>query len=246
MTLLKAENISVKIGESLILNQINLNITGNEIIGIIGPNGCGKTTFFNTISGFIPPATGDIYYNNCNISKLEPHQRAKLGIGRAFQNFGIFREMSLMENMICALEGKNGSIKSFFPWSKSHRKNKNIASEYLAQINLQDKLHMKAANLSGGQMRLLEIMRTLAAGADLFLLDEPTAGVSPKMKEDVAGIINKLRELNKTILIIEHDINFIQKFCQRIVVFDSGKILLDDSPENVRNNKQLQEIYFGS
>lgn len=95
-------------------------------------------------------------------------------------------------------------------------------------------------------MRLLEIIRTLAFEAELFLLDEPTAGVSPKMKDDVAGIIRKLKELGKTVLVIEHDINFIQKFCSRIIVLDIGRIVLDDTPDRVRQHELLQEIYFGS
>ena len=95
-------------------------------------------------------------------------------------------------------------------------------------------------------MRLLEIIRTLAFGAELFLLDEPTSGVSPKMKEQVAGLIGKLKEMKKTVLIIEHDMAFIQKFCDRILVLDEGTVILDDTPENVRSNPKLQEIYFGN
>jgi ABC-type branched-subunit amino acid transport system ATPase component len=117
--------------------------------------------------------------------------------------------------------------------------------EFLKEVKLETKADSKAGSLSGGQMRLLEIIRTLAFGADLFLLDEPTAGVSPRMKDDVAGLIKKLQGIGKTVLIIEHDINFIQKFCNRIIVLNEGRVVLDDTPELVRKNEQLKEIYFG-
>ena len=116
---------------------------------------------------------------------------------------------------------------------------------FLREVALEKKALDKAGSLSGGQMRLLEIVRTLALGADLFLLDEPTAGVSPRMKDDIAKSIKSLQALGKTVLIIEHDINFIQKFCDRIVVLEEGRVVLDDSPERVRNDVRLQEIYFG-
>jgi ABC-type branched-subunit amino acid transport system ATPase component len=116
---------------------------------------------------------------------------------------------------------------------------------FLKDVGLDGKAREKASSLSGGQMRLLEIVRTLALGSDLFLLDEPTAGVSPRMKEDIAQSIRNLQSMGKTVLIIEHDITFIQKFCDRIVVLEEGRVVLDDTPERVRSDERLQEIYFG-
>ena len=117
--------------------------------------------------------------------------------------------------------------------------------ERLREIHLEAKALNKASSLSGGQMRLLEIMRTVAAGAEVFLLDEPTAGVSPRMKDDVTEIIRRLQALKKTVLIIEHDITFIERFCGRIVVLNEGHVVLDDIPERVRADERLKEIYFG-
>jgi branched-chain amino acid transport system ATP-binding protein len=162
-----------------------------------------------------------------------------------FQNFGIFREMTLLENIQIALESRRDAPSGFWPWSKVTKQLQEEAMTFLQEIHLEEKALHKAGALSGGQMRLLEIARTLAVGADLFLLDEPTAGVSPRMKDDIAGSIKRLQELGKTVLIIEHDITFIQRFCNRIVVLEEGRIVLDDSPERVRNDARLQEIYFG-
>lgn len=119
------------------------------------------------------------------------------------------------------------------------------ARELLKQVGLERRGKEKASSLSGGQLRLLEIIRALAFGAELFLLDEPTAGVSPKMKDDVMRLLKKLQEMGKTVVIIEHDIDFIQKFVRRIVVMDQGRIVLDGKPGKVRGDKKLQEIYFG-
>jgi ABC-type branched-subunit amino acid transport system ATPase component len=151
--------------------------------------------------------------------------------------------MSLVENILLALEGSSSGKANAAKVGLAEMKTRSI--EFLKEVKLETKADSKAGSLSGGQMRLLEIIRTLAFGADLFLLDEPTAGVSPRMKDDVAGLIKKLQGIGKTVLIIEHDINFIQKFCNRIIVLNEGRVVLDDTPELVRKNEQLKEIYFG-
>ena len=243
--MLTLSNITVSIHHSHILNGISCSFQRGETVGIIGPNGSGKTTLFNCISGFVPCGSGDIKLNEDLITPLAPHVRARRGLGRVFQNFGIFRDMSLLENMLVALESRRGAKRSFLPWSRTTTENKRIALDYLAEVNLSDKALLKAGSLSGGQMRLLEIVRTLAVGADIFLLDEPTAGVSPRMKEDIVLLIRRLQSLGKTILIIEHDITFIQKFCSRIIVLNEGRIEIDDIPERVRADERLKDIYFG-
>ncbi|MCO6430486.1 MAG: ABC transporter ATP-binding protein [Deltaproteobacteria bacterium] len=244
--MLKIASISLQIGGSAILKEVALSIDAGEMVGLIGPNGSGKTSLFNCISGFAVPQRGSIFFNGIDITNAPPAARAAHGIGRVFQNFGIFREMSLLENMLTALESRDRTAASLWPWSKTTRTHREEALQFLENINLQHRASDRASSLSGGQMRLLEISRTLAFGASLILLDEPTAGVSPKMKQDVAEIILRLRSLKKTVLVIEHDINFIQSFCNRIVVLDVGKIIMDGSPEEIRSDKRLQEIYFGT
>lgn len=243
MSILEIQDLSCVLGGNPILSGINLTVSPGETIGIIGPNGSGKTTLFNCISGFSPANAGKIIFREQEVTRWEPSSRANLGLGRVFQNFGVFSEMTLLENMLTALESKRPG---FWPWSKGYAENKILAMDYLEQVHLAAKAHDKASSLSGGQKRLLEIMRTLAFEAELFLLDEPTAGVSPKMKDDVAALIERLKSLRKTVMIIEHDISFIQRFCERILVLDVGKIVLDDTPANVRANPALQEIYFGN
>jgi ABC-type branched-subunit amino acid transport system ATPase component len=243
--MLELSEIHVSFHGTKVLNGVSCAIRSGETVGVIGPNGSGKTTLFNSISGFAHCDKGTMTLQGQRIEQLEPYVRAQRGIGRVFQNFGIFREMSLLENIQLALESRPDSSPGLFPWSKKTRRILEYSMEYLKEVKLDHKAHDKAGTLSGGQMRLLEIVRTLALGAELFLLDEPTAGVSPRMKEDIVQSIKKLQEFGKTVLIIEHDITFIQKFCDRIVVLEEGRVVLDDSPERVRNDDRLQEIYFG-
>lgn len=239
-SLLSLSTVSLKIGEHQILSDVSLDIAEGEVVGLIGPNGSGKTTLFNVISGFLKPTEGTISLNASDITQLSPAKRAQAGIGRVFQNFGIFREMTLMENVLVALESL----------PKEQRKElgdlKEVAHATLEMVNLRDKADTKAGSLSGGQMRLLEIARTLKSGKELFLLDEPTAGVSPKMTGEVAGIINTLKQDGKTVLIIEHDLPFIATICDRVIVLDVGSVVLSGVPGEVQKSKELQEIYFGA
>lgn len=240
MPLLSLQDLSLTIDEHKILQGISFDVEEGQIIGLIGPNGSGKTTLFNVISGFLKSSGGSITLRNEDISSLSPSQRAKKGIGRVFQNFGIFRDMTLEENILVALEAL----------PKQQRKDlgdlKEVVAGTLDMVGLSDSGKKKAGSLSGGQMRLLEIARTLKAGKELFLLDEPTAGVSPKMTGQVADIIKELKDEGKTVLIIEHDLPFIGSICDRVVVLDVGKVVLQGTPAKVKESKELKEIYFGA
>ena len=243
--MLKITDLTVRFGTNRIVNSLNLEVESGKALGIIGPNGCGKTTLFNAISGFVPSAKGSIYLGQHKLDKLAPHQRASLGIARVFQNSGVFKELTVAENMIIAFESKANALNPIFRWGSLYKKYKTAAKSILEEVKLDSKLEEKAASLSGGQLRLLEISRAVAFGADLFLLDEPTAGVSPKMKDEVVAAVKRLSKMGKTILTIEHDINLIDRFCEKVVVLDAGQVVLEGSPMEVRQNPALQEVYFG-
>ena len=240
MPLLSAQNLSLSIDSQSILKDISFEVNEGEIVGLIGPNGSGKTTLFNVLSGFLKPTNGSIKFNNEDITSLAPAKRAQHGIGRVFQNFGIFREMTLEENVLVALESIPKDQRAKF--GNLHDKVKST----LKLVGLEDRAKAKASSLSGGQMRLLEIGRTLASGKELFLLDEPTAGVSPKMTKDVSALIRELKTKGKTVMIIEHDLPFIAEICDRVLVLDVGSIVLQGAPEEIHGDRKLQEIYFGA
>lgn len=239
-SLLVLSHVGLALQSQPILQGITFDIEEGEIVGIIGPNGSGKTTLFNVLSGFLTPTVGTVHFRSADITRTPPSARATMGIGRVFQNFGIFREMTVAENILVALESL----------SKVQRRLlgnlDDIVHKTLAMVHLTHHAKQKAASLSGGQMRLLEIARTLTSGKELFLLDEPTAGVSPKMTQQVAELIQKLKKEGKTVLIVEHDLPFISKICDRVIVMDVGKILLTGTPQEIRQSKELKEIYFGT
>lgn len=240
MPLLSTHNLSLTIGAQRILHQITLHVAKGEVVGIIGPNGSGKTTLLNVLSGLLRPTSGTIQFQGKDVTRSSAVDRAHIGIGRVFQNFGIFREMTLAENILVALEAlPRAERKALGPLS-------DVVDRTLAMVHLSAFATKKASSLSGGQMRLLEIARTLACGRQLFLLDEPTAGVSPKMTNQVAEMIRLLREQKKTVIVIEHDLPFIQKICDRVVVLDLGEIVLEGTPSSVRHDPKLKELYFGA
>ena len=239
-SILSVSHLGLTIAGQTILEDISFAVEEGEAIGLIGPNGSGKTTLFNVLSGFLKPTKGSIHFCNKDITNLSASERARAGIGRVFQNFGIFREMTLEENVLVALEAL----------PKEQRKAmgdlKEIVKGTLALVGLSQYAKKKAGSLSGGQMRLLEIARTLKAEKQLFLLDEPTAGVSPKMTNQVSDLISELKKEGKTVLIVEHDLPFISRICDRVFVLDVGKVVLTGKPEEVKKSKELQEIYFGA
>lgn len=248
-SLLSVSGLSLTLNGQQILKDISFSVKQGEIVGLIGPNGSGKTTLFNVISGFLQPTSGTISFHGENMTGLPPHLRAKLGIGRVFQNFGIFREMTLEENMLVALEAL----------PREERKNLDMHEKVhytLSLIGLFERRKEKASSLSGGQMRLLEIGRTLASQKELFLLDEPTAGVAPKMTGKVSDLIRALKDegppdrtgsvrAGKTALVIEHDLPFIARICDRVLVMDVGSIVIEGTPQEVQQSNRLKEIYFG-
>ena len=240
MSLLQVSALSLSLNGQQILNDISFEVEKGEVIGIIGPNGSGKTTLFNVLSGFLKPTAGTLHFKSEDMTRFSPPKRAKMGIGRVFQNFGIFREMTLEENVLVALEALS---------SDERKKMGNLREKALftlGLIGLADRAKEKACSLSGGQMRLLEIGRTLASGKELFLLDEPTAGVSPKMTGEVSNLIAELKREGKTVLTIEHDLPFISRICDRVLVLDVGSIVLQGKPSEVHHDRRLQEIYFGA
>jgi ABC-type branched-subunit amino acid transport system ATPase component len=240
MSILSLSRISLSIGDHRILSDVSCSVDEGEIVGLIGPNGSGKTTLFNVISGFLTPTHGSVHLQGSDITKHSSSRRAQMGIGRVFQNFGIFREMTLEENVLVALEALPNV-------DRMQRGNlRKIAGETLEMVGLQSHAKQKAGSLSGGQMRLLEIARTLMSGKEVFLLDEPTAGVSPKMTQQVADLILQLKKQGKTVLVVEHDLPFISHVCDRVIVMDSGRVALTGKPDEVKKSKELRELYFGA
>ena len=248
---LEVTNLKKSFGGIKAVDVESLNLNRNELTSIIGPNGAGKTTFFDLISGFQDSDEGKVYLNNKNITKSQPYAIARLGMIRTFQLTKVFDRMTVLENMMFSASTVNNDsfIKSLvrLPSQKTIEKNiKEKSFEIMKDLNIDHMANSYARELSGGQKKLLELGRSIVNDPDILLLDEPLAGVNPKLAEEILQIILNLSEKGISILMVEHNIEAVMKISQRVVVFAEGMVIADDKPENVRTDEKVIEAYLGS
>ncbi|TWH46198.1 ABC transporter ATP-binding protein [Sporomusa sp. KB1] len=248
--MLAIRNISRIFGGLVALDKVNINIRKGEIRGLIGPNGSGKTTMINVITGFYVPSSGNIIFNDKDISGQSPYHITEQGLVRTFQNINLFSDMTAIENVATAysLHMKNNLFSTVFNTSffrKEERRSFEIAESILDFVGLKDKKDLRAKNLPYGQQRLLEIGRALATEPRLLLLDEPVAGMNDQESDEVAGLIQKLRDNGKMILLIEHHMKFVMSLCDKLTVLSSGNVIAEGTPREIQNNEDVIRIYLG-
>ncbi|WP_181243663.1 ABC transporter ATP-binding protein [Chamaesiphon polymorphus] len=248
--LLSATGLCKTFGGVKAVQHAGIEVATGSITGLIGPNGAGKTTFFNLLSNFIRPDSGQIQLNGRDIHTMQPHQIARLGMVRTFQVAKALSRMSVMENMLLGAKGHAGEkIWEVLLQPKlvqsQQRELKDKAMSILTSVGLSAKANDYAGGLSGGQRKLLEIGRALMADPQLILLDEPAAGVNPRLIEDICGHILKWRKDGLTFLIIEHNMDVIMTLCDRVWVLAEGTNLVDGTPNTVQNDSRVIEAYLG-
>ena len=232
-------------GKTEIIRGANLAVAPGERVGIIGPNGAGKSTLFNLISGRFGPTSGQILLNGKRIEGLLPYQINRMGLARSFQITNIFGRLSVFENLRCGLLWSMGYRYAFWKFLADLRDANERATQLLAMIGLQNKRDTLAMNLTYAEQRALEIGITIAGGAEVILLDEPTAGMS---KSETSRFIELIREVTvgKTLLTVEHDMGVVFGLADKIAVLVYGEVIAFDVPDAVRANPRVQEAYLGS
>ena len=248
---LEVTNLKKSFGGLQAVNVQSIKLKKNELTSIIGPNGAGKTTFFDLISGFQDSDDGKVILNDKNITKSQSYTIARLGMVRTFQLTKVFDRMTVLENMMfSASKVDNDSfIKSLV--KPPSQKNKEIdikekSFEVMKNLNIEHMANSYARELSGGQKKLLELGRSIINDPEILLLDEPLAGVNPKLSEEILEIILNLSKNGISILMVEHNIEAVMKISERVIVFAEGKVIADDIPENVRTDKKVIQAYLGS
>jgi len=241
---LKLDQVKKSFGPIDIIKGVNLEIRSGERHAIIGPNGAGKSTIFNLISGFYKLSNGSIQLNNKEIGNLEPYKINRLGLSRSFQITNIFPNMSVFENVRCALLWPMKYRYSFWNLCGKLKRLNEKTDMILEKIHLTNRRDFPASLLSYAEQRALEIGITVAGGADVILLDEPTAGMSRSETEQAVELIKSVSE-KKTLLMVEHDMGVVFDLADRISVLVYGEIIATDTPENIRNNTAVQEAYLG-
>ena len=249
-TSLRLDSLSRHFGGLKVLQDVNLEIPQGGIFGLIGPNGAGKTTVFNLITGLLPPTSGRIDFHGQNLAGRKPHDITRLGIARTFQNIRVFKEMSLIENVMVGLHahlqyGALGLLASSGLFRSEERRARERAHELLSWVKLDHKATDKADNLSYGEQRKLELARALATDPKLLLLDEPVAGMNSSEKVELMHQIRNISERGYTIFMIEHDMRFVMGLCQDIAVLNFGRIIARGTPDAIRNDPQVIEAYLG-
>ena len=248
--LISVKNLKKSFGGIKAVDVQELSFTEGELTSIIGPNGAGKTTFFDLISGFQNADSGDIFLKEKNISNSQPYKIARMGMVRTFQLTKVFDRVTVMENLL--FSGSNVNNDSFLRSilklnSQKVYENslKDKANEIMKDLNIGHMADSYARELSGGQKKLLELARAIINEPKILLLDEPLAGVNPKLAEDILSLIKKLSEDGITIVMVEHNIEAVMKISERVVVLAEGSLIADGSPNEIRTNKNVIEAYLG-
>jgi len=236
MAQLRASNIGKVYGKRTVVNQVSLRVNSNEIVGLLGPNGAGKTTSFYMLVGLVRADSGQIFYDERDITHYPMHKRAQMGVGYLPQEASVFRKLSVADNLRAVLELRQ-------ELSKSQRER--IIDELLDEFSITHIRHNIGMGLSGGERRRVEIARALANNPEFILLDEPFAGVDPISVIEIQGIIAHLKERNIGVLITEHNVRETLGICDRAYILNAGEVISEGLPTDIIRDEEVRRVYLG-
>ena len=248
--MLEVQNLTLKFGGLVAVNNVSMKIREGKVTGLIGPNGAGKTTFFNCLSGVYVPNEGSVIFDGKHIEGKRPYMIHDAGISRTYQVINLFRNMSVIENVVI---GMHGDLKANFFESMLHTKKarteekaaREAAMELLKFVGLEAKANLPAGSLAYGEQRLLEIVRGLASNPKIILLDEPAAGMNATEKNELDVLLKKIIQRGVSILMVEHDMKMVMGVCDYIYVLYYGRLLAEGDPETIQKNPDVIKAYLG-
>lgn len=245
--MLKIQHLSKKFGGVRAVNDCSFDIEKGKITALIGPNGSGKTTIFNLISGSIKPDQGKIFFDDKDITNYSVDQISNFGISRVFQQSKLFKNLTVQENLLLAIDNEDTKLwKNVFGLNNVTKEKKERIVKILKKLGISEIRNNLASDLSFGQKRLVELARTILNPHQLLMLDEPVAGVNPKIKKDISKLLLNLKKEGETVLLIEHDLPFTSSVSDCIIVLDAGRVIAKGSPDEIKDNKRVLEAYLGN
>jgi ABC-type branched-chain amino acid transport systems, ATPase component len=251
MSILEVKKLTLRFGGLTAVSNLSFDIEENSIMSLIGPNGAGKTSAFNCLTGFYKGSEGEILFKGQNIFWQKPYKITKLGMARTFQNLRLFKDMSVLENVMSGMHSRTsagilGAILRLPSQRHEEQRIRQVSEECLDFVGILDKKDRLARNLAYGDQRRVEWARALATQPKLLLLDEPAAGLNQDEKDQLVDLIRRIqKELGITVLLIEHDMGLVMKVSEKIVVIDYGQKIAEGTAEEVKNNPRVIEAYLG-
>ncbi|MCA1335120.1 ABC transporter ATP-binding protein [Pseudooceanicola marinus] len=240
------QDLTIRFGGHVAVNAVSCDFRPGELTVIVGPNGAGKTTYFNLISGQLRATSGRVLKDGTDLTKMAPSTRAHHGVGRAFQLTNLFPELSVLENIRLAVQARSGDGWRMFRSARSLTELTARAERYLEATKLQGVAHQAASELSHGDQRKLEVALLMAMEPDIYMFDEPTAGMSLDHAPDVLELIAEIKhDTSKTVLLVEHKMDVVRALADRIIVLHNGTLLADGNPEEVMSSQLVKDVYLG-